>query len=364
MPARILITLATCFTLIAAGPAAAYRLWLETSYTGETLSPGQDIIVEVHIDTEGDTGALWFSASVLFPAEVIQYDGPASSSASYLLYSGGKGTSSHMAPSSVHQPPRPLLWPTATDQINVDFLIDGIQGSGSGTQATPSDELVATLSFVVVGGGSGQIALDLNRDGNIFAVAGGPEGAEDIKGLVALGSPIGVTAAVGVPALGSLGLLLLVGLMGCLGQGRLRRVNARTASNSVLVCLTVVAVGTFAPTVHAMDDADSDGVPDASDNCVNVPNGPLGGLCSAQEDADLDGYGNACDFDVNNDGVAGMDDWHLTWLARGTTDPLYQFTCTGAVALGDLFEMLSAIRSFTLPGPSGLACAGSIPCAP
>ena len=362
MLSRVLITFAISLTLIAAAPAAAYRLWLETSYAGEILSPGQDVTVEVHIDTEGDTGALWFSASVLFPAEVIQYDGPASSSVSYLLYSGGKSTLAYMAPSSVHNPRRPLLWPTANDQVNVDFLIDDT--SGSGTQATPSDELVATLSFVVVGAGSGQIALDLNRDGNIFAVAGGPEGAEDIKGLVGLGSPIGVTAAVGVPALGSLGLLLLAGLMGCLGQGRLRRVNARTASNSVLVCLTVVAVGAFATTVHAIDDADSDGVPDASDNCVNVPNGPLAGLCSAQEDADLDGYGNACDFDVNNDGVAGMDDWHLTWLARGTTDPLYQFTCTGAVALGDLFEMINAIRSFALPGPSGLVCAGSIPCAP
>ena len=362
MPVRILVTLATCFTLIAAAPAAAYRLWLETSYTGETLSPGQDVIVEVHIDTEGDTGALWFSASVLFPAGVIQYDGPASSSASYLLYSGGKGTFGYMAPSSVNIPPRPLLWPTASDQINVDFVIDDTFGPG--TQATPSDELVATLSFTVIGAGSGQIALDLNRDGNIFAVVGGPGGAEDIKGLVTLESPISVTAAVGVPALGYFGLLLLAGLMGCLAQGRLRLANARVASNSVLVCLTVIAVGTFAPTVHAMDDADSDGVPDASDNCVNVPNGPLGGLCAAQEDADMDGYGNACDFDVNNDGVAGMDDWHLTWLARGTTDPLYQFTCTGGVSSLDLAEMLNAIRSFALPGPSGLACAGSIPCAP
>ncbi len=62
MLSRILITFSICLTLIAAAPAAAYRLWLETSYAGETLSPGQDVTVEVHIDTEGDTGALWFSA--------------------------------------------------------------------------------------------------------------------------------------------------------------------------------------------------------------------------------------------------------------------------------------------------------------
>ncbi|MDO9006363.1 MAG: C25 family cysteine peptidase [Aquabacterium sp.] len=42
-------------------------------------------------------------------------------------------------------------------------------------------------------------------------------------------------------------------------------------------------------------DSDSDTVPDSRDNCVAVPN-------KEQQDTDGDGYGNACDADLNNDG--------------------------------------------------------------
>lgn len=42
-------------------------------------------------------------------------------------------------------------------------------------------------------------------------------------------------------------------------------------------------------------DTDGDGVPDSRDNCILVPN-------REQLDTDGDGYGNACDADLNNDG--------------------------------------------------------------
>ena len=44
------------------------------------------------------------------------------------------------------------------------------------------------------------------------------------------------------------------------------------------------------------DDRDGDGVPDEEDNCTRIPN-------AAQRDTDHDDYGNACDPDVNNDGM-------------------------------------------------------------
>jgi hypothetical protein len=58
-------------------------------------------------------------------------------------------------------------------------------------------------------------------------------------------------------------------------------------------------------TLHGVDqaasqqDADSDGIPNASDNCPSVPN-PL------QADCDQDGVGDACDTgtDCNHDGIA------------------------------------------------------------
>lgn len=43
------------------------------------------------------------------------------------------------------------------------------------------------------------------------------------------------------------------------------------------------------------DDLDGDGVPDARDNCLEVPN-------RDQRDTDGDGYGNLCDADFDNDG--------------------------------------------------------------
>jgi hypothetical protein len=49
------------------------------------------------------------------------------------------------------------------------------------------------------------------------------------------------------------------------------------------------------------DDADRDGVLDAVDNCKGVPN-------PDQLDTDHDGFGDACDPDIDNDGVANAED--------------------------------------------------------
>jgi len=83
-------------------------------------------------------------------------------------------------------------------------------------------------------------------------------------------------------------------------------------------------------------DTDSDTIPDTADNCDLVPNAaagqPVGALVS-QCDTDQDGYGNACDPDVNNDGVIGGPD----------------------------FSPISG-NFGGAPGTSGLSCAGTIPC--
>ena len=61
--------------------------------------------------------------------------------------------------------------------------------------------------------------------------------------------------------------------------------------------LVRVASPDGASTQAAIKETDSDGdtVPDSRDNCVAVPN-------KEQQDTDGDGYGNACDADLNNDG--------------------------------------------------------------
>lgn len=97
------------------------------------------------------------------------------------------------------------------------------------------------------------------------------------------------------------------------------------------VSLFVAALALGAP-AGASVDVDNDTVPDVFDNCLWVKNG-LPQAPNVQCDTDRDGYGNACDADVNNDFGVGIPDF-------GT------FTAEFGHAVGQ----------------SGLACAGMTPC--
>jgi hypothetical protein len=81
----------------------------------------------------------------------------------------------------------------------------------------------------------------------------------------------------------------------------------------------------FAPAVPA-PDSDTDGIVDSLDNCKLVDN-------PTQVDSDHDGYGNRCDADLNNNG-----------FTNGADTTLFR-------------QLLGAP-----PRPSGLACAGTLPC--
>lgn len=103
-----------------------------------------------------------------------------------------------------------------------------------------------------------------------------------------------------------------------------------------------------------LDDADSDGIPDALDNCINVPNGPLlmdaGG--NSQLDSNGDGFGNACDADLNNDGVVNGLDVGPFIAEFGTAGPHADFNGDGTVNgldVGPFVDMFGQA-----PGPSGL----------
>ena len=61
-------------------------------------------------------------------------------------------------------------------------------------------------------------------------------------------------------------------------------------------------------------DADGDGVPDASDNCTLVAN-------PTQLDADVDGYGNICDADLNNNGLVTTSDYTILRNRSGHDRP-------------------------------------------
>jgi hypothetical protein len=122
-----------------------------------------------------------------------------------------------------------------------------------------------------------------------------------------------------------------------------------------------LSLGSFA---GASPDGDVDGVPDAFDNCVNTPNGPLAATvsCTNQEDDNSDGYGNPCDADVNGNGAADLADVNTMLGSLGTAPGASDgdMNCNGAIDLADANAALGALGS--APGPSGLACAGTAPC--
>ncbi len=141
-----------------------------------------------------------------------------------------------------------------------------------------------------------------------------------------------------------------------------------------LFCLAITAPSSASTSDHddpvcgaSFTDMDGDGILDAVDNCIEVPNSHMVtaafDFCPSQFDVDGDGYGNACDADVNQNGGVGLDDFSAIWLELGSTDPVYDINCNGAVDLDDVYRAFgSDPRYESTPGPSGHACAGSTPC--
>ncbi|MGB5354863.1 MAG: thrombospondin type 3 repeat-containing protein, partial [Woeseia sp.] len=101
------------------------------------------------------------------------------------------------------------------------------------------------------------------------------------------------------------------------------------------------SVATLAPPTQG--DADGDGVLDISDNCKLIAN-------PAQIDSNGDGYGNACDQDLNNDCVVNAIDLGLLRSVFFTADPDADFNNDGVVNVVDLGALRQAF--FTVPGPS------------
>jgi hypothetical protein len=117
-----------------------------------------------------------------------------------------------------------------------------------------------------------------------------------------------------------------------------------------LACALLLALGlSLGVGAGPVIDTDGDGIVDSLDNCLAVAN-------TTQCDADLDGYGNHCDADTNNDFGVGPPDFGAFAGAFGTADALNDFNCDGGVGPPDFGIFASSFGGF--PGPSGLGCAG------
>jgi hypothetical protein len=94
-------------------------------------------------------------------------------------------------------------------------------------------------------------------------------------------------------------------------------------------------------------DDDSDGVTDGLDNCLEVAN-------PTQLDSDGDGYGNACDADLNNDCVVNSTDLGIFKSQFFTAGPDADFNGDATVNAIDLGILRTLY--FAAPGPGQGAC--------
>jgi hypothetical protein len=130
-----------------------------------------------------------------------------------------------------------------------------------------------------------------------------------------------------------------------------------TAAGIVLLLFLGVSYASFAGTAA---DGDGDGVYNVLDNCVTDPNAaPLD--C----DTDDDGYGNYCDADYDQNSAVGVSDFGLFSMQFGMSGApgfvVQDMDCNGAVGVSD-FGRFSMGFAAMAPGPSGLHCAGMVPC--
>jgi len=131
------------------------------------------------------------------------------------------------------------------------------------------------------------------------------------------------------------------------------------AAGIALLCDTGLAFASFAgPAV----DTDGDGVFNVLDNCSTIPNPAPTQDC----DTDNDGYGNFCDgdFDQNN-AVTGADfsAKFVPDFKKGIDSGVgSDMDCNGTVTGADFSARFVPNFKSGKPGPSGLHCAGTIPC--
>lgn len=86
-------------------------------------------------------------------------------------------------------------------------------------------------------------------------------------------------------------------------------------------------------------DTDGDGVPDPVDNCVLVPNPDQANIdAGSDDDSSVPGiqeYGDACDADLDNDGVVGTSDFFARFRGCLGADPSSNPACAAADLDGD-----------------------------
>jgi hypothetical protein len=129
-------------------------------------------------------------------------------------------------------------------------------------------------------------------------------------------------------------------------------------SSAALLTLALALVSSAGPTCTL--DADGDGICESNgdDNCSD----PTTGANPAQRDDDEDGYGNLCDYDVDQNCTIGGSDLSFTFgrlLASAPWSPknagAFDVDENGTVGGSDLSKIFSKLLQ--TPGPTTRSCA-------
>jgi hypothetical protein len=189
-PPSSALFLALAVLVAGAGPASAYRMFLDTDYGGETLAVGDTLSVDLFLDTEGESDLFILSVAVLWDPTAVALRTDLSEVPSQILYTPAGGIGS---PATSLESIHPLaLWPgdrpPGMAQLNVDYVLDNFSAP-SGTSATSDAELMASLTFEVLSGGETDISTAFTS-ANIVTLL--REGSQlDITDQVSLdGSPV------------------------------------------------------------------------------------------------------------------------------------------------------------------------------
>ncbi len=119
------------------------------------------------------------------------------------------------------------------------------------------------------------------------------------------------------------------------------------ARNQDLIETIIIPLGTIS-TLDCSVDTDGDGVEDSADNCTLISN-------TDQRDTNGDGYGNACDPDLNNDGTVNFVDISLFGAVFPSSGVGLDEDFNGDNLVNFVDYVLFSTFFLDPPGPSGVA---------